>query len=458
MRLSTDAGNQAYRGQLIHLYLDIHFPEDVPAPALVDLDIPWLGREFGFRWRLPAEQWLCALSLPANNSLACRIFLPRSLADIVGLLPGPYIIYAPPAPDSTVKTWKLTWQLILDKPLFGNQVTFAPVSLKVPGTSLHCRSAPISVTVLDTPPVLSLRTAFVLPPGKYTVWSSCHPTVTFVGQPVRFQVCISGSGALEDIDADQLYRTIARELANPLLYGGETWLDPQTRCFRWQLDFKAAASWAVPPTQFLALNPHLERPNYQELTTAQLLVRVLPALTMPAIESNFGMPQLSLRKVASLNSSLDTFAISWPINLISWLLPPAVWCAFALVRWHLGRLLVWHRYDAPTRQMLNALKQQRRSQQLNAYVVWRLCQDYLRHRLNLSSALSAQQVASALQAVGLEASTLSRFVELLSILEQAAFAPDGNLRATHLEELRRLIISLDRQLAATDVRTKRLAP
>lgn len=446
LRLFTDADTRAYRGQLIQLALAIHVPQPLLGrQSLITLNIPWLGREFGFRWRLPLDQWLCTYRIAKPGHLACRIDIPDELARVLGVMEKQVRIYIPPDPAVT-NTWKLTWQIILDKPIFGNNISFAAVSMQIPGLDQPLYSKPLSLVVEETPPPLGLQPACMLPPGTYTISAACQPDVAYVGETIEYTLCISGSGALEDLDWREVHRMLTRDLRLAVHFQGETWHDNRTRCLRWRLQLTSAGLWQLLPLRFLAFNPLDADPRYRELLTPPELIRVLPAVPPPPPEWAPDMPRLHIQSVAHLlPPTSPSMAIPWTA-IILWLGPPALWSMLAIWTHLRGKPLTWRRYSVPARKLFSMLKTQRHPGASSGYTIWHALQQYLHERCGTDLGTTAQQIAASLSHLPLEAGFTREFGELLQRIEKAAFSPDTVLNHADIQRLTETLAELEYRL------------
>ncbi|MCS7015077.1 MAG: hypothetical protein NZM42_03020 [Gemmatales bacterium] len=442
----TDSGSTVYRGQLMSLYLEIHLPDPPASPVkVVRCDIPWLGREFGFRWRMPPDQWFCQYSLPAPNSLACEIDVSSELAPFLGLMPGRHTIHVPRS-DALRPVWKLSWQLVVDKPLFGEHLSFAPIEVHLPSWQKSLVTAPVAVTVQDIPPPLAPTSAFLLPPGLYRLTASCRPEVTYLGTSSEYHLCLSGSGACEDIEAQALQTFISQQFGLALHYRGETWPDAHTRCWRWEMQLKSAGTWELPSLTCLALDPQHHPPRYREVGASGLMIRSLPAISLAHLESRRSMSQLPCRNVDYLIPPWDaqqTLTPTW----LAWFIPPILWFLVAVARWYRGRPFVWRRYSQPAKQALAALRHQMKTEQPDPYRTWRVLQEYLERRLALPLYPPTSDLSQHLRQRELDSAFIRQLIDLLKELESAAFSPSGTLSTEKLRQVTNIIVALDRQLA-----------
>lgn len=447
VRLYSDVASAVYRGQLIHLYLEIQLPEfDTITESAIRLDIPWFGREFGFRWRLPVDQWLCQHSIPSPNALPCQLHLPIDLRSALGMVSEHFLIYIPylgtPRP-----VWRLTWQLIIEKPILDleGQILFAPVAVEISRTHRKLISNPLSLSVKDIPPPVGLQTSFVLPPGNYRVSSLSVPDLTYVGDYIDYVICIHGSGALQDIDNKLLERYLVRQLKTPLVYSGETWPDQQSRCFRWKVRLDAAGAWEIPPIEFVAYNPQMESPKYQSLQSNSVLVRCLPTRSLLAAEHSLRMPRLSCLEISQLCSPWDTKPLS-PHLWFGWTLPPVIWLVLGIWRRWRGKPFIWRQHSPPAKYALKILKEQISADCPDAYIVWHAVRDYLQQKLGISILSASDRLADYLRSRGMASTFVARFIVQLNQLQEAVFSPVSRLTSADIRNIMTMLTILDSQL------------
>lgn len=447
LRLYAGTENEVYQGQLVNLSLEVQLPRKAIAPQVVDLEIPWLGREFGFRWRLPIEQWLCQHAIPTANALACRIYISPSESQTLGLPSQTYNVYAPLSSHAESSSWRLTWQIIIDKPILGNKIAFAPVTLNIPNTGQKVKSNDLAIPVQEPPPPLTLRAACLLPPGQYTVSSHGQSGLTYVGEAIQYCICISGDGALEDISPKQIQDYLTRNLGIPLLYIGETWISAQTRCFRWQFTLSSSGVWQLPPLLFLAFDPRSQETKYQELEIPGIVVTVLPVPSYPRPQAHPEMPHLPLRRIDGLMLNSDRPMGTQQQLLPVALAPPLIWLLLGAWRWYRGAPFTWTRYSRPARQALAALQPQLYSKEPDAFIVWQALQSYISSRFSIRLYRETETLTDILQKRGIDQAFIETFAQLSSRIEKAAFSSTAHLQPADVEELLTLIAELDRRLA-----------
>lgn len=444
IRLSSDAGSIVYPGQVVTLNLDIGLPETFIADNVsLELDIPWLGREFGFRWRLPTEQWICKYSCPMPGTLVCSIVLSKAHAEAVGTLPGRYTLYVPRTDTKPDKVYRLSWQLIVDKPLIGEQLIFAPIAFRLGGSDEAGTSEALSLLVRDPPPPLALRSAVLLPPGRYTISAAIEQTTVFLSEPVELRICISGTGAMENIAPGYIHQGLVTQWDLPLRFLGETWNGEQTRCFRWQWLPESVGTWSIPPVQFLAFDPQTDLPHYEEQATNSLSVTVISPLEPPAKEYVEGMPQLPVRPVRQLDFPWRTHGRVPGYVWFTWIAPPLLWLMLALWRKHRGRPFQFPFYSRHARVAVLALRGQLRRDIPDAYEVWQVVQSYLRQRFQLPTPLNRDELTRMLGLSVMEMEIGRRFADLLESVEQAAFSSSATITSSDIQTLMQLIRELD---------------
>jgi len=444
VRLSSDAGSIVYPGQLVTLNLDISLPETFIADkASLELDIPWLGREFGFRWRLPTEQWICKHGCPMPDALVCSIVISKAHAEASGILPGRYTIYAPQMAIKPNKVYRLSWQLIVDRPLIGEQLIFAPIAFRLSGSDKVGTSQALPLLVRDPPPPLALRSAALLPPGRYIVSAAIEQAAVFLGEPVELRICISGTGAIENIAPGYIHQGLVAQWDQPLRFLGETWKDEQTRCLRWQWLPESVGTWSIPPIQFLAFDPQTDLPHYEALATNSLSVTVISPPEPPAKEYVDGMPQLPVRPVSQLDFPWRTPGRVPEYMWFTWIAPPLLWLVLALWRKHRGRPLRFPFYSRYARAAILALRVQLRRGVPDAYQVWQVVQSYLRQRFQVPTPLNRDELTRMLGFSVMEMEIGRRFVELLEFIERAAFSSSATITSSDIQTLVQLIRELD---------------
>jgi hypothetical protein len=448
VRLWTNTGTTVYRGQLVELNVDISFPETLllESKALY-LDIPWLGREFGFNWRLPAEQWLCMFSSPRPDALACRINLSEDQADALGVQPGGHMLYIPRLHMESDTVYRLSWQLIIDKPLIGEQIIFAPVSLRLKDRGTLYASGSVSLTVRDPPPPLSLQSSILLPPGQYSValFPGCE-SVT-IGESLELRLCIRGTGTLENIEPSSLSQGLSAQTSLNLLYLGDTWPSAEERCFRWRWLPESVGAWSIPPIHFLSFDPRKEPPSYVELETRTIHITVTPATQARRPEPIETTLHLPIEQVNDLKPPWSS-GTNIPMQaILAWTVPPVIWLILRLWCCYRGRPFYFPYYTSAARNALAALKQELRKDSPDAFHVWTVIQTYLRQRFYLSGSVDSHQLVQILGTCGLDDEQMERFYHLYEIIEQATFTPSGLLAKEHVESLIRIIRILDLQVA-----------
>lgn len=446
IRLWANTGPIVYRGQVVELNLDISFPETFSLQnKTLYLDIPWLGREFGFHWRLPAEQWICMFSSPRPNALASRINLSEDQADALGVTPGESILYIPRLDTKSASVYRLSWQLIIDKPLIGERIVFAPVSLRLNDITTLCASGSMSLIVRDPPPPLTLQSSILLPLGQYSVSLFPDCERVSIGESLELRLCIRGAGALETMDPTSLSQGLSAQTSLNLLYLGDTWLSAEERCFRWRWLPESVGVWSIPPIRFLSFDPRREPPAYIELETQTTRITVTAATQSPLrepIEITLNLPIEPVHDIKPPWSS----ATNIPKQVIlSWAVPPVIWLILRIWCRYRGRPFYFPYYTPAARNALATLKQELRKDSPDAFHVWTVIQTYLRQRFYLSGPVDSHQLVQILGTCGLNDEQMARFHYLYGIIEQVAFSPCGFLAKEHVNLLIRAIRMIDLQ-------------
>ncbi len=447
IRLWANTGPIVYRGQLVELNLDISLPETFSLESkTLYLDIPWLGREFGFHWRLPAEQWLCMFSSPKPDALACRISLSEDQADTLGVTTGEHVLYIPRLHTKSATIYRLSWQLVIDKPLIGEQIFFAPISLRLKDMTTLCASGSVLLIVREPPPPLSLQPSILLPPGHYSVslFPACESVS--IGESLELRLCIRGTGALENIDPTSLFQGLSAQTSLNLLYSGDSWPSAEERCFRWRWLPESAGVWSIPPILFLSFDPREKAQAYVELQTQMTRITVTVAPQTPPQEPIETTRYLPIERVNDLKPPWSSGTNIPQQVILPWAVPPVIWLILRLWCSYRGRPCYFPYYTSAARNALTMLKQELRKDLPDAFHVWTVIQAYLRQRFYLSGPVDSHQLVQIVGTYGLDDVQIAHFYRLYETIEQAAFSPSGLLSREHIKSLIRVIRTLDLQV------------
>lgn len=376
IRLSLSASaTRPFVDQQVRLILELQVPAgDVTEP--LQLRIPWLRSEFGFRWSRAPDAWLQG-QRQLKSGLRVQIAGEHDQ------------VLAEPVPSSVVdrKRYRLTWLLAVNEPdeLQGGTITFHPVR-----SGSNSASNPLTLNVRKLPLPPPDLPALYLGVGTWQMAVNVREKQGTIGSAIPIIIRVFGDGAPERIIRpapgklwrDDRWRLELADLDDKGDKGDEA-IDEPGRWFRYDLHPRTPGPHLLPPIPYVCFDPRKE--TFVRSETPALLVRSTSRRVAPA--SGFllspGEIQARLQPLPLDVSALTPRNREVPKWLIALVLgsPPLVWLGLWTARRRLWPS-AWpenhRRPSAAARQAIQALE--RKQPALSPEELASVCTAYLQRQ------------------------------------------------------------------------------